>query len=74
MPQRNDLIVDYPVFGQRSPRRIADCVNAHQLAAVGLIFGDMKSVRQYAEEFAENLNQRSLQGYSAYAARRLQKK
>ena len=40
----------------------------------GVRSGNLKSVREYAEEFAENLNQRALQGYSAYAARRLQKK
>ena len=40
----------------------------------GLRSGSLKSVRLYAEEFAENLNLRALQGYSAYAARRLQKK
>ena len=36
--------------------------------------GSLKSVRRYAEEFARNLNQRALQGYSTYGARRLQKK
>lgn len=40
----------------------------------GLRSGSLKSVRLYAEEFAENLNLRALQGYSVYAARRLQKK
>ncbi len=40
----------------------------------GVRSGSLKSVRRYAEEFAENLNLRSLQGYSVYAARRLQKK
>ena len=40
----------------------------------GVRSGSLKSVRRYAEEFAENLNLRSLQGYSAYAALRLQKK
>jgi hypothetical protein len=40
----------------------------------GVRSGSQKSVRLYAEEFAENLNLRALQGYSAYAARRLQKK
>lgn len=36
--------------------------------------GTLQSVRRHAEEFAENLNQRALLGYSAYATRRLQKK
>lgn len=40
----------------------------------GVRSGSLKSVRRYAEEFAENLNLRGLQGYSAYSARRLQKK
>ena len=40
----------------------------------GMRSGSLQSVRLYAEEFAENLNQRSLLGYSAYSARRLQKK
>ncbi|UCH38611.1 MAG: hypothetical protein JSU67_10560 [Gammaproteobacteria bacterium] len=40
----------------------------------GVRSGSLKSVRRYAEEFARNLNLRALQGYSAYAARRLQKK
>ena len=40
----------------------------------GIRSGSQKSVRRYAEEFADNLNQRSLLGYSAYSARRLQKK
>ena len=40
----------------------------------GLRSGSLKSVRRYAEEFAENLNLRALLGYSVYAARRLQKK
>lgn len=40
----------------------------------GVQSGSLQSVRLYAEEFAENLNQRSVLGYSAYSARRLQKK
>ncbi len=40
----------------------------------GVRSGSLKSVRRYAEEFARNLNLRALQGYSAYAARRQQKK
>jgi len=40
----------------------------------GMQSGSLKSVRLYAEAFAENLNQRALLGYSAYSARRLQKK
>ena len=40
----------------------------------GVRSGSLKSVTQYAEDFARNLNLRVLQGYSAYAARRLQKK
>ena len=40
----------------------------------GIRSGSLQSVRRYAEEFADNLNQRALLGYSAYAARRLQKK
>ena len=39
----------------------------------GMRSGSLKSVRQYAEEFADNLNQRALLGYSAYAARRTKK-
>ena len=40
----------------------------------GVRSGNLKSVRHYAEEFAKNLNLRALQGYSAYAARKQQKK
>lgn len=40
----------------------------------GIRAGSLRSVRKYAEEFAANLNQRALLGYSAYGARRLQKK
>lgn len=40
----------------------------------GVRSGSQKSVRRYAETFAENLNLRALLGYSAYAARRVQKK
>jgi hypothetical protein len=40
----------------------------------GVRSGSLNSVRRYAEAFAENLNLRALQGYSVYAARRLQKK
>ena len=40
----------------------------------GVRSGNLKSVRNYAEEFAKNLNLRALQVYSAYAARRVQKK
>ncbi len=40
----------------------------------GVRSGTLKAVRQYARTFAENLNLRALQGYSAYSARRLQKK
>ncbi len=36
----------------------------------GIRSGSLASVRRYAEEFAENLNQRALHGYSAYAPRR----
>ncbi len=35
--------------------------------------GSLQSVTRHAEEYAENLNQRTLLGYSAYAALRLQK-
>ncbi len=40
----------------------------------GIRSGNLKTVRRHAEEFAENLNRRALHGYSAYAARKLQKK
>ena len=40
----------------------------------GIRSGSLKSVRLYAEEFADNLNQRAMLGYSAYAARKPQKK
>ena len=40
----------------------------------GIRSGSQKSVRKYAEEFAANLNERALLGYSAYGARRTQKK
>ena len=39
----------------------------------GIRAGSLKAVTAYAEEFAANLNERTLLGYSAYAARRLQK-
>ncbi|MDH3388275.1 MAG: hypothetical protein OEN02_10250 [Gammaproteobacteria bacterium] len=42
-------------------------------AITGIRSGSLQSVKRHAEEFAENLNQRSALGYSAYAARRLQK-
>ncbi len=32
--------------------------------------GSLKAVTEYVEEYAENLNQRSTLGYSAYAARK----
>ena len=35
--------------------------------------GSLQSVTRHAEEYAENLNQRTFLGPSAYAARRLQK-
>ena len=35
--------------------------------------GSLKSVTQYAEEFAENLNTRVTKGYSPYAARKPKK-
>ena len=35
----------------------------------GIRSGTLKSVTRYAEEFAQNLNQRALQGYSSYTAR-----
>ncbi len=35
--------------------------------------GSLQSVTRHAEEYAENLNQRTLLGHSAYAALRLQK-
>ncbi len=40
----------------------------------GIRSGSLKSVKQYAQEFAANLNERALLGYSTYGARRLQKK
>lgn len=40
----------------------------------GVRSGNLESVRRYAEKFAENLNLRALQGLSAYAVGRLQKK
>lgn len=40
----------------------------------GIRPGSLQSVRLHAEEFAENLNQRGMLGYSVYAARRLQRK
>lgn len=42
-------------------------------AITGKRAGSLASVRKHAEEFAENLNRRAALGYSAYAARRLQK-
>ena len=36
--------------------------------------GSQKSVTKYAEEFAANLNERAMLGYSTYGARRVQKK
>ena len=39
----------------------------------GIRSGSLKSVRHYAEEFAENLNRRALSGYSSYATRKPQK-
>ncbi len=35
--------------------------------------GTLRSVKQHAEEFADNLNRRASLGYSPYAARRQQK-
>lgn len=35
----------------------------------GIRSGSERSVRRYAEDFAENLNQRSLLGHSSYAKR-----
>ena len=50
-------------------------VIGHGASAIrGLRSGSKQSVKEYAEEFAENLNQRALSGYSAYAARKQQKK
>ena len=40
----------------------------------GIRSGSPKSVKRYAEEFAENLNRRALHGYSSYAARKAQNK
>ena len=40
----------------------------------GVRAGSKKSVKEYAEEFAENLNRRALAGYSSYAARKPQNK
>ena len=40
----------------------------------GMRSGTLKSVRRYAEDFADNLNQRALLGYSAYRSLQLQKK
>jgi hypothetical protein len=41
---------------------------------IGIRSGTLKSVTRYAEEFAENLNQRALYGYSSYVARGAKKK
>jgi hypothetical protein len=47
----------------------------HGLSPIeGIRSGTLKSVRRHAEEFAENLNQRALYGYSAYAARKVKQK
>ena len=47
----------------------------HGLSPIeGMRSGSLKSVRRYAEEFAENLNQRALLGYSAYATRKVRQK
>ncbi len=40
----------------------------------GVRSGSLNSVTRYAEEFADNLNQRALHGFSVYAARRTVKK
>ena len=40
----------------------------------GVRAGSQKSVRQYAEEFAENLNRRALLGHSSYSTRKPAKK
>lgn len=40
----------------------------------GVRAGSLESVRRYAEEFTENLNQRALTGRSTYSAKRPQQK
>ncbi len=40
----------------------------------GIRSGSLKSVTRYADEFADNLNERALHGYSVYATRRTAKK
>ena len=40
----------------------------------GIRNGTLKTVTQHAEAFAENLSNRTTKGYSAYAARKQQKK
>ena len=40
----------------------------------GVRSGSLKSVTRYAENFAENLNQRALPGYSPYATCKTQNK
>ncbi len=48
--------------------------NGHGDSAIhGRRSGSLQSVTRHAEEYAENLNQRTLLGYSANAALRLQK-
>ena len=42
-------------------------------AIQGKRLGSLQSVTLHAEEYAENLNQRTLLGHSAYGARKLQK-
>ena len=39
-------------------------------AITGKRAGSLKSVTEYAEDFADNLNRRAALGYSAYAARK----
>jgi len=40
----------------------------------GIRNGSLKTVTQHAQDFAENLSTRTTKGYSAYAARKQQKK
>ena len=68
-----DVVATNPPDGVSSGNWYRYIIGHGSSPITGCRSGTLQSVRRHAEEFAENLNQRALLGYSAYAARRPQK-
>ena len=72
--KRQFVVVDVsktdPPEGESSGKWYQYTIDNGSSPIVGIRSGSERSVKRYAEDFAENLNQRALLGQSSYAKRK----